>query len=185
MSAITKKSQYLANTDVNPSTEMIRIPRRTRWGKSSTSYRELIDQVSTLLITTHILQNFPLIDGVLNSPGSGLAGNFPSAKSFKLPNLEVNSAGETQQTGPIGWCCHLGQHMVRLSIITLLAGQWRMYYGLAFSILDHYGGPNTYSDCSFKDGFLFLIHDRIVLPVSSQLRQMCKKNKIKVFYAQQ
>lgn len=55
MSAITKKSQYLANTDVNPSTEMIRIPRRTRWGKSSTSYRELIGHVSTLLITTHIL----------------------------------------------------------------------------------------------------------------------------------
>lgn len=125
MSAITKKSQYLANTDVNPSTEMIRIPRRTRWGKSSTSNRELIDQVSTLLITTHILQNFPLIDGVLNSPSSGLAGNFPPAKSFKLPNLEVNSAGETQQTCPIGRCCHLGQHMVRLSIIPLLAGQWR------------------------------------------------------------
>lgn len=52
-----------------------------------------------------------------------------------------------------------------------------MYYGLAFSILNHYGGPNTYSDCSFKDGFLFLINDRIVLPVSSQLRYMCKKKK--------
>lgn len=52
-----------------------------------------------------------------------------------------------------------------------------IYSGLAFSILDHYGGPNTYSDCSFKDGFLFLINDRIVLPVSSQLRYMCKKKK--------